>query len=286
MSQHPDLRYAIAGAGRMGTALMTGWLRSSRSGVTAHNLIVMDPQLQGGGGDLVEVHDLNHVESLDEDQQSQIDVLILAVKPHLVEEVLRPIADGLKPDALIVSVAAGIPLRIMENLLPDRAIVRVMPNVAGQIGKGVSVAIGNDVAESRQVRPVVDRLMKVLGPIYWIDDERLMGAVTAVSGSGPAYVFLLAEALARAGEAEGLPADLSEKLAVATVAGSGTLLERSFRDETGDAVSLRRSVTSPGGTTQAALDVLMGEGGGLPTLIRNAVSAAERRSRQLASGSR
>lgn len=285
MSNTSDLHIAIAGAGRMGSALMTGWLRSSRSGVTAQNLLIIDPRLQGAGGDAVDIHELRHVDQLDEETASGIDVLILAVKPHLIEDILKPLDEWLKPDALIISVAAGLPINFIENSIPGRPVVRVMPNVAGQIGKGVSVAIGNEAAIEKDVHPIVDRLMKVMGPIYWIEDEKLMGAVTAVSGSGPAYVFLLCEALSRAGQAEGLPADLAEKLAVATVAGSATFLERSVRDETGDAESLRRSVTSPGGTTQAALDVLMGEGG-LPTLIRNAVSAAERRSRQLGTGSR
>lgn len=274
----------IAGAGRLGSAIIQGWLRSSRSGVTPDTLTILDPRPAGEVETLISEHGLTQVETLNEASARAADVLVLAVKPNIIDEVLQPIAETLRDDTLIISVAAGTTLSDIARHGANRPIVRIMTNVAGQIGKGVSVAIGNEHVTSNHSK-VVERLMKVLGPIYWIKDERQMGAVTAVSGSGPAYVFLLCEALARAGEAEGLPADLAEKLAVATVAGSGTLLERAVRNETGDAPSLRRSVTSPGGTTQAALDVLMGEGG-LPTLIRNAVAAAERRSRQLSGGGR
>ena len=151
-----------------------------------------------------------------------------------------------------------------------------MPNTPAAIGRGITVAVGNRRVKA-PARRLADALLAATGTVEWIDDETLMDAVTAVSGSGPAYVFLLAEALARAGAAAGLPQPLAGRLARATVAGSGELLHRS----TLDAATLRTNVTSPGGTTAAALDVLMG-GDGLEPLMTKAVAAATKRGRELA----
>jgi pyrroline-5-carboxylate reductase len=151
-----------------------------------------------------------------------------------------------------------------------------MPNTPAAIGRGITVAIANAKVSTRQ-RDLTDALLSASGDVEWIDDETLMDAVTAVSGSGPAYVFLLAEALARAGAAAGLPAELAARLARATVAGSGELLHRSPLD----AATLRQNVTSPGGTTASALDVLMAKEG-LEPLLTKAVAAATKRSRELA----
>ena len=154
--------------------------------------------------------------------------------------------------------------------------MRTMPNTPAAIGRGITVAVPNGHV-SEQQRGLVDELLTATGMVEWITDESLMDAVTAVSGSGPAYVFLLAEALAQAGVAAGLPADLAAKLARATIAGSGELLERSPFD----AATLRQNVTSPGGTTAAALGVLM-DTNGLAALMQKAVAAAAQRSRELA----
>jgi pyrroline-5-carboxylate reductase len=178
---------------------------------------------------------------------------------------------------LVISIMAGRTLDFLARVLPGNvAIVRAMPNTPAAIGRGISVAVANARATPLQ-RDLAQGLLSAVGVVEWIDDEALMDAVTAVSGSGPAYVFLLAESLARAGATAGLPADLSGRLARATVAGSGELLHRVELD----AATLRRNVTSPGGTTAAALDVLMGEGG-LDQLMTEAVAAATRRSRALA----
>ena len=155
-------------------------------------------------------------------------------------------------------------------------VVRAMPNTPAAIGRGITVAVAAKPVNAEQ-RAIADALLRATGAVEWIDDEALMDAVTAVSGSGPAYVFLLAEELARAGVAAGLPADLAAKLARDTVAGSGELLHRSDLD----AATLRQNVTSPGGTTAAALDVLMGEDG-MEELMTRAVAAATKRSKELA----
>jgi pyrroline-5-carboxylate reductase len=165
---------------------------------------------------------------------------------------------------------------LQEALPPQTAIVRAMPNTPAAIGRGITVACPNRRVSARQ-RKLASDLLAAMGAVEWVSDEGLMDAVTAVSGSGPAYVFLLAEALAQAGAAAGLPADLAQKLARETVAGSGELLHRSPLD----AAALRENVTSPGGTTAAALGVLMSQSG-LALLMRTAVAAATARSRELA----
>jgi pyrroline-5-carboxylate reductase len=172
---------------------------------------------------------------------------------------------------------AGRTIGFIEAALPScPAIVRAMPNTPAAIGRGITVAVPN--AEiSPQQRALVHDLLSAIGAVEWVGDEALMDAVTAVSGSGPAYVFLLAEALARAGSAAGLPHDLAGRLARATIAGSGELLHRSPLDPQ----TLRQNVTSPGGTTAAALAILMAEDG-LAPLMEKAVLAATRRSRELA----
>jgi pyrroline-5-carboxylate reductase len=172
---------------------------------------------------------------------------------------------------------AGRPLRFLAGALPaGTAIVRAMPNTPAAIGRGITVAVANDAVSARQRRQASD-LLAAIGAVEWVDAEALMDAVTAVSGSGPAYVFLLAEAMAQAGVAAGLPAALAARLARETVAGSGELLKRSALD----AATLRQNVTSPGGTTAAALEVLMGPGG-FDELLTRAIAAATRRGRELA----
>jgi pyrroline-5-carboxylate reductase len=160
--------------------------------------------------------------------------------------------------------------------LPQAALVRAMPNTPAAIGRGITVAVANPRVSPDQ-RALVDALLSAVGAVEWITDEALMDAVTALSGSGPAYVFLLAEAMAHAGAAAGLPTALAATLARATVAGAGELLRRSPLDP----ATLRQNVTSPGGTTAAALDALMAEDG-LERLLTKAIAAATKRSRDLA----
>jgi len=200
------------------------------------------------------------------------------MKPQSMPEALAQVKALTAPETTVVSIAAGVRLSTLEGAFPSgQAIVRAMPNTPAQIGMSMTVAVANaNVTEAR--RTVVDRLFAAIGARAWIDDEGLLDAVTAVSGSGPAYVFLLAECMAEAGRAAGLPPDLAARLARWTVAGAGELLHRS---ELGADV-LRQNVTSPGGTTAAALYEL--ERGGLRTVLSDAIWAAYRRSAELGKG--
>jgi pyrroline-5-carboxylate reductase len=178
---------------------------------------------------------------------------------------------------LVLSIMAGRTLAFLQaKLPPNTAVVRAMPNTPASVGRGITVVVANTRVSTRQ-RKQASGLLAAIGKVEWIDNEKLMDAVTAVSGSGPAYVFLLTEALIQAGTTAGLPAELAARLARETVAGSGELLARSSLD----AATLRQNVTSPGGTTAAALEVLMGPGG-FTTLLTKAIAAATRRSNELA----
>jgi len=200
---------------------------------------------------------------------------VVALKP----QAFRAAAPALKPyigeRTLVVSIMAGMTIASVEEVLGGKA-VRAMPNTPAAVGRGITVAVAAKNVGGAQ-RATADSLLRATGSVEWIEDESLIDAVTAVSGSGPAYVFLLAEELARAGIAAGLPEALAIKLARETVAGSGELLHRSDLD----AATLRQNVTSPGGTTAAALDVLMGKDG-LQSLLTRAVAAAAKRSKELA----
>jgi pyrroline-5-carboxylate reductase len=202
--------------------------------------------------------------------------IVLAVKPQAAPAIMSDVARFVGRETVVVSIMAGRPLGFLAKSLPKgTAIVRAMPNTPASIGRGITVAAPNARVKGG-MRDLADALLSATGPVEWIKNEKWMDAVTAVSGSGPAYVFLLAESLARAGAAAGLPKPLAARLARATVAGAGELLHRSELD----AAKLRENVTSPGGTTAAALKVLMGKSG-LDPLMRKAVAAATRRSREL-----
>jgi pyrroline-5-carboxylate reductase len=204
-----------------------------------------------------------------------IAALVIAVKPQTFRDAgpaLRPLIGA---STLVVSIMAGITIAVLDEVCGGK-VVRAMPNTPAAIGRGITVAVAAKGVNADQ-RATTDALLRATGAVEWVDDEALMDAVTAVSGSGPAYIFLLAEELARAGVAAGLPADLAAKLARDTVAGSGELLHRSDLD----AATLRQNVTSPGGTTAAALGVLMGENG-LKELMTRAIAAATARSKELA----
>ncbi len=205
-----------------------------------------------------------------------VSALVIAVKPQTAPEVMPSLAPFVTASTVVVSIMAGRPLQFLERALPAAALVRAMPNTPAAIGRGITVAVANARVADAQ-RALVHTLLSAVGTVEWISDERLIDAVTALSGSGPAYVFLLAEAMARAGVAAGLPSGLSERLARATVAGAGELLYRSPLDAAG----LRQNVTSPGGTTAAALEVLMADDGLAPLMTR-AIAAATRRARELA----
>jgi pyrroline-5-carboxylate reductase len=202
---------------------------------------------------------------------------VIAVKPQTAPGAMPGLEGLVGASTVAVSIMAGRTLRFLGEALPaGMAIVRAMPNLPASIGRGVTVAVANDRVTEAQ-RALAHEVLGATGAVEWVADESLLDAVTAVSGSGPAYVFLLTESLAKAGEAAGLPRDLAERLARATVEGAGELLHRTSEDP----ATLRQNVTSPGGTTAAALEVLMGAQG-LDPLMRRAIAAATRRSRELA----
>jgi len=259
----------LLGAGKMGSALLDGWLGR---GLDPKKLVVLEPQ----PGKSVKALVRRGLKLNPKRGVAGASAVVVAVKPQTAPEALPALAPYIAPATLVVSIMAGRTLRFLAGMLPAQtAIVRAMPNTPAAIGRGITVAVVNRRVTPAQ-RDIAHRLLAATGSVEWIGDEALMDAVTAVSGSGPAYVFLLTEALAEAGVAAGLPRTLAVKLARETVSGSGELMLRSPLN----AAILRQNVTSPGGTTAAALEVLMGKDG-LAALMEKAVAAATRRSREL-----
>jgi pyrroline-5-carboxylate reductase len=260
----------LIGCGKMGGAMLEGW----RADPALGPFVTVEP----GDGDAPfrAAKDVTCVKRIDEIPAGFVpDAIIVATKPQGMDGVLPPYR-ALAAKALVLSVAAGRRLEFLEKHLGEIAAIRAMPNTPAAVGRGITVCVANARATPAQ-RDLATKLMGAVGEVGWVDDEALIDAVTAVSGSGPAYVFLLAEAMAAAGIKAGLPEDLATRLARATVSGAGELLRRS--NET--SAQLRKNVTSPGGTTQAALDVLMAPGG-VPELLTKAVAAAKRRGQELA----
>lgn len=257
----------LLGCGKMGSAMLEGWLAE---GLPATSVWVIDPHPSDWVRGVAGLH-------LNEDLPERPAIAIIAVKPQMMAAALPrlgPLGGG---GTLFLSVAAGTPIRVYEDMLgAGTPVIRAMPNTPAAIGRGISALIGNQVATEVQME-LAENLLAAVGQTVRLDDEAEMDAVTAVSGSGPAYVFHMIETLAAAGEAEGLPAELAMRLAKATVAGAGALAETS--DES--PAQLRVNVTSPNGTTQAGLEVLMHETLGLTELMRRTVAAAAERSREL-----
>jgi pyrroline-5-carboxylate reductase len=259
----------LAGAGKMGGALLTGWLAQ---GLEPTRVGVIEPHLSDDIRALAAKGvKLNPASG----GIGPVAALVVAVKPQMFPEAGPQLKPFVGPDTLVVSIMAGTTVAALRGACGG-AVVRAMPNTPAAIGRGITVAVAAQGVDARQ-RATADALLRATGAVEWVDDETLMDAVTAVSGSGPAYIFLLAEELARAGVAVGLSPALATKLARETVSGSGELLHRSDLD----AATLRQNVTSPGGTTAAALGVLMGENG-LKELMTRAVAAATARSKELA----
>ena len=266
MSEFNDINargLVLVGCGRMGGAMLKGWLAQ---GLQPGAVTVIDPKPAPEWQD----RGLRVNTPLPENPA----VLVLAVKPQMMVDALGELPE--LNDTLVVSVAAGTTISIFEAAFPGAPVVRVMPNTPAAIGKGISALIGNDGATAAHL-DLAETLMSAVGRVVRLDSEAQMDAVTGLSGSGPAYVFHLIEALARAGEAQGLSADMALELARVTVAGAGALAV----DADEDPAVLRENVTSPGGTTAAGLKVLMDEETGLPPLIRRTVAAATERGREL-----
>jgi len=266
-----DARILLLGGGNMGCALLGGWLDA---GLQASNVLVVDPAVGPALKPLLD-KGVQHSESVPSDQ---FDIVLLAVKPQMMEAAVPPLKTAIGLDTLAISIAAGTTVAAIERLLGRRPVVRAMPNTPALIGRGITGAFANERVTDAG-RKTATALLEASGPVEWVDSESMIDAVTAVSGSGPAYVFHLAEAMAKAGHAVGLPADLAMRLARHTVAGAGELMIRSEDPP----ATLRKNVTSPNGTTQAALDVLMGEGR-LEKLMEETVRAARDRAEELSKG--
>ena len=263
----------LAGAGNMGGAMLAGWLAR---GLDPAKIVVQDPGPPPATAELLAKHAVRSVQTIDK-LPAPPSVLLMAVKPQVMDEVFPPLARLAGPETVVLSIAAGRTIASFEKHLPSgSAVVRSIPNTPAAVGRGITVATANAHVTQRH-KDTVTELLSAIGEVAWVDNEALIDPVTAVSGSGPAYVFYLAECLAAAGIAAGLAPDLAAQLARATVAGAGELLHQSPLD----AATLRQNVTSPNGTTFAALQVLMADDG-LKPLMTEAVAAATKRSRELA----
>lgn len=261
----------LVGAGNMGGALLTGWFKN---GIPGAGVTVLDP----GGAARVRPAITEAGATLTETVPDglQPDVLFLAIKPQMMEQVLPTLAKLVGPETVVVSVAAGTTMAVLSRHLGEAAMVRAMPNTPAMVGRGITGAFANAKVNADQ-RDLVHRLLKVSGPVEWVDSEADIDIVTAVSGSGPAYVFYLVECMAEAGRKLGLSEELAMRLARETVAGAGELLHQS-QDP---ASELRRNVTSPGGTTAAALAVLMEADSGIQPVFDKAIAAARQRAEEL-----
>ncbi len=265
-----DFSVVLVGAGNMGGAMLRGWLAN---GLEPANACVVDPMPSPALVELLSESGIKHHTSPDGVEAP--DVLLIAVKPQMMDDVLPGLVSLVADHTVVVSVAAGTTLEQITTPYGSPAAIRTMPNTPSLVLRGMTVACPNEHV-SQQQRDNVEQLLSAIGKLEWVDDEVLIDAVTAVSGSGPAYVFHLAECMAVAGVEAGLPDELAMTLALGTVSGAGELLRLS----TDTPATLRRNVTSPNGTTAAALSVLMAEDG-LQPLMTKAIAAAKKRSEEL-----
>lgn len=270
-ASHLPSSLILVGAGKMGGSMLEGWLKV---GMKPEGVAVLDPHASAEMTRFCREKGM----AMNPASPAAPDVLVLAIKPQMLDEAAPALNGVLGPKTLIISILAGKTIGDLRARLPaSGAIVRAMPNLPASIGRGATgAAVNENVSETQRL--MADALLSSNGIVEWLPSEDLIDAVTAVSGSGPAYVFHLVECLAEAGAAAGLPPDLAQRLARATVTGAGELL---FQSESTPA-TLRQNVTSPGGTTAAALEVLMRDPNGLKALMREAVAAAKRRAEELA----
>lgn len=265
-------RLVLVGAGKMGGAMLEGWLDR---GLRGSEIVILDPGPPREIEALIADHGITHnppVDSIDDAA-----VVLLAVKPQIMDDVLPTVVPLKRSNPVFLSIAAGKTIANFEaHLTGDAAIVRAMPNTPAAVSRGITVICPNPKASAEQT-DLCRELLEAVGAVAAVEDEGLLDAVTGVSGSGPAYVFLLAECMAAAGVKAGLPEDLATQLARATVCGAGELMHQSPLP----AGTLRENVTSPNGTTAAALDVLRAPDG-MEKLLTEAIQAATKRSRELA----
>lgn len=259
----------LVGGGRMGQALLGGWLKAS----AVPRIAIVEPH---PAPELLRLVDQQSV-TLGFEELPRPLTVVMAVKPQILDAVAPDYAALAGPDVTFLSIVAGKTLRRLAAYWgPDAAIIRSMPNLAAQVGRGITVAVANDKVDA-PARRAAQSLLEAVGAVEWVAQEALIDAVTAVSGSGPAYVFLLVECLAKAAVEAGLDEELAMRLARTTIEGAAEVL----RQSRSDAAALRAAVTSPKGTTAAALEILMAEHG-LAELLSKAVAAAAQRSRDLA----
>ncbi len=262
----------LVGAGKMGGAMLEGWLKA---GADPEKIVALDPGPPAEVLALFARHGIRHNPPVDTIVDAE--VVLVAVKPQIMDEVLTPLHGLGRSRPLVLSVVAGKTMATLAaHFGSDASIIRTMPNTPAAIGRGITAMVSNTQVSPAQLH-LAEQLLSTIGEVVRVDTEAQMDWVTGVSGSGPAYVFLLTECLAAAGEKLGLAPKLAEQLARATVAGSGELMRQSGVD----AATLRQNVTSPKGTTYAALQILMADDG-LKPLMERAVAAAARRSRELA----
>ena len=267
-----DRTHLVVGAGKMGGALLQGWIASKT--IKPEQLIILDPQ-PGKAAQTAIKDGALHLKDPSNKLKS-IKYLLLAIKPQMFSNLAPAIAKELPEDALIISILAGTSLASLQGTFKAQSLIRAMPNTPAAIGKGITAYTkGHNVSEAHT--NMTEKLLAAGGKVHHVANEHLIDVVTAVSGSGPAYVFHMTEALEAAAIKIGLPEDLAPDFARQTIIGAAGLLESS--DDT--ATQLRNNVTSPNGTTQAALDVLMGLEG-LPSLMRDTVQAALHRAKELA----
>ena len=264
------MQIAFIGGGNMATALISGLMHKPRPG---HSIRVADPSEQARKrlrSDFA-VETFADIGEAVEDA----DVIVLAVKPQVIPAVLAELKKNVLPTQLLLSIAAGTTIASIESQLsPQQAVIRSMPNTPALIGAGIAGLYASSQCKQHH-KEQAERILSAAGQTVWIENEALMDAVTAVSGSGPAYFFLMTEALAKAGEQLGLPAEVAQALARQTCVGAGAMLAQAAEDAEG----LRKRVTSPGGTTQAAIEAF--EQGGFRGLVEQAVQAADRKGKEL-----
>ncbi|ASP33998.1 pyrroline-5-carboxylate reductase [Labrenzia sp. VG12] len=271
MSFSKERPFLLVGAGKMGGAMLAGWMAE---GIDPASVVVCDPGLSDEMDGLLKSHGIRHVAAVPDDLTAAI--MLVAVKPQMMDQVLPGLASAVEADTLVMSVAAGTPVTKFQEHFGPVPVCRCMPNTPAMVKRGITAVYPTTEVSEGQKQDVT-KLLSAVGKVVWLDSEDQIDLVTGVSGSGPAYVFFLAEALSEAGMAAGLPEELAHELAVATVCGAGELMHQS-----GDhPAALRQNVTSPNGTTAAALDVLM-HAEGLQPVMTEAVAAAVQRARELA----
>lgn len=268
------LRLILVGGGKMGSAMLEGWLKQDLAPV---DVLVVEPFADTAAqiSEKLNVRTASDASGIPDDATPE--TIVLAVKPQMMNDAIGHYARFVSDGCVFVSIAAGKTIQYFENHLgTDAAIVRAMPNTPAAVGRGITVCCPNQHVTSGQ-RDWADKLLESVGVVDWVEDEGQIDAVTALSGGGPAYVFLLVEVMAQAGVDAGLPEDLAMRLARTTVAGAGELLHQSEEE----AATLRQNVTSPAGTTYEALQVLMADDA-LQPLMTEAIKQATRRSKELA----